>query len=84
MLLFVFPNGNETMKAMKPFVPSIPLVAAITMQAGHAYNPTQLQVHGSANKPVHKITGNVERATKAVNYGKRTGLTNMDVRGTAL
>jgi len=54
------------------------------MQAGHAYNPTQLQVHGSANKPVHKITGNVERATKAVNYGKRTGLTNMDVRGTAL
>jgi len=35
------------MKAMKPFVPSIPLVVAITMQAGHAYNPTQLQVHDS-------------------------------------
>ncbi len=68
---------------MKPFVPSIPPVAAITMQAGHAYT-IQLQVRGSANKPVHKITGNVERATKAVNYGKRTGLTNMDVRGTAL
>ena len=47
MLVFVFPNGNETMKAMKPFVPSIPLVVAITMQAGHAYNPTQLQVHDS-------------------------------------
>ena len=47
VLLFVFPNGNETMKAMKPFVPSIPLVVAITMQAGHAYNPTQLQVHDS-------------------------------------
>ena len=72
------------MKAMKLIVPSIALAAAMTMQAQHAYNSTQLQVRHSADKPIHKITGNVERATKAINYGKRTGLTNVDVRSTAL
>jgi hypothetical protein len=69
---------------MKLVVPSVALVSAMTIQAQHTYNPRQLQVHNSVQEPVHKITRNVERATKAVNYGKRAGLTNVDVRGTVL
>src|SRR5215467_5679099 len=69
---------------MKLIVPSIALVAAMTMQAQYAYNSTQIRVHSGVDRPVHKITGNVERATKAIKYGKRIGLTNVDVRGTAL
>src|SRR5215470_14876702 len=68
---------------MKLIVPIILLLAAMTMQA-QSYNSSQIRVHSGADRPVHKITGNVERATKAIKYGKRTGLTNVDVRGTAL
>jgi hypothetical protein len=64
---------------MNLIVPSIALVAAMTMQAQDGHNSTQLRVHNSANTPAPKITGNVERVTKAINYGKRTGLTNVDV-----
>jgi hypothetical protein len=69
---------------MKLIVPSILLVAAVTMQAQYAYNSTQLRVHSGSGRPADTISGNVERATKAIKYGKRTGLTNVDVRGTAL
>lgn len=69
---------------MKLIVPRIALLAVMTIQPQHAYNPSQLQVHNSAENPVQRISGNVERATKAVNYGKRTVLTKVDVRGTAL
>src|SRR5215813_10393675 len=69
---------------MKLIVPSIALVAAMTMPAQHAHNSAQLRVNNSADTPAYKITGNVERGTKAINYGKRTGLTNVDVQGTAL
>src|SRR5215475_2691073 len=69
---------------MKLIVPSIALVAAMTMRTQYAYNSTQLRVHSGADRPAQNITGNVERATKAIKYGKRTGLTNVDVRGTAL
>jgi hypothetical protein len=69
---------------MKLLVPSIALVAAMTMRTQYAYNSTQLRVHSSADRPAQNITGNVKRATKAIKYGKRTGLTNVDVRGTAL
>src|SRR5215471_4776165 len=68
---------------MKLIVPSIALVAAMTMPVQHAHNSAQLRANNSADTPAYKITGNVERATKAINYGKR-GLTNVDVQGTAL
>src|SRR5215470_15863602 len=68
---------------MKLIVPIILLLAAMTMQA-QSYNSSQLRVHSDADRPAHKISGNVERATKAFKYGKRTGLTNVDVRGTEL
>ena len=69
---------------MKLVVPSVALVSAMTMQAQYAHNSTQLRVHSGADRPAHKIIGNVDRAIKAIKYGKRTGLTNVDVRGTAL
>ena len=69
---------------MKLIIPGITLVAAMMMQAQHAYNSTQLRVHNTADRPAHEITGNVERTTKAIHYGKRTSLTNVAVRGTAL
>jgi len=61
---------------MKLIAPTTALVAAMTMPAQHACK--------SADTPAHKITGNVERAAKAINCGRRTGLTNVDVQGTAL
>jgi len=69
---------------MKFIVPSILLVTAMTMPAQYAYNSTQLRVHSGAHRPGHNISGNVERATKAIKYAERTGPTNVDVRGTAL
>ena len=69
---------------MKLIVPSIALVAAMTMRPQYAYNSTQLRVHSGADWPAQNITGNVERVTKAIKYGRRTGLTNVGVRGTAL
>ena len=69
---------------MKLIVLSIGLVAALTIQAPHAYDSTQLRVNSAADTPAYKINGNVERVAKAINYGKRIGLTNVDVHGTAL
>ena len=69
---------------MKLIIPGIALVAAMMMQAQHAYNSTQLRIHNTADRHPHEITGNVERTTKAINYGKRTSLTNVAVRGTTL
>lgn len=56
----------------------------MTVQAQHTYNSPRLQVHHTADKPVDKNTGNIERATKAFNYGNRFGLTNVALRSTAL
>jgi hypothetical protein len=69
---------------MKLIIPGIALVAAMMMQARHAYNSTQLRVHNTADRPAHEVTGHVERTTTAIHYGKRTGLTNVAVRGTSL
>jgi hypothetical protein len=81
VLLFFFSKENENDKAMKLIVPSVALLAAM---GARIQSNTTLEVHKRTDRPAHAITWNVERATKAVNYGKRSGLTNVDVRGTAL
>src|SRR5215831_5895032 len=72
------------MKALKPILPALALVAALTAQAAPARSPVSRQTYSSVDNSLHTVREHVERITKAVNYAKRSSVTRVDFHGTAL
>jgi hypothetical protein len=72
------------MTALKRILPTLALVTVITVQGAQTPNPSQAQVYSGGDNSIDRIKGHVERITEAVNYAKRSGVTSVDFRGTAL
>ena len=72
------------MKALKLILPGLALVTAITVQARQDYNPSRVQVHVTGEKPLDMVIRNIERSTKAIDYGKGSNVTNVNIRSTSL
>ena len=72
------------MKCLNRILPTLALLTGITVQGAQAQNPTQLEVYRTWDNSASNGNGHVERITKAINYAKRSGVTNVDFQGTAL